>query len=113
VTRLVDYQMVLMLEPRMRPSRLNTGTPWKSAVAAMMRSGRSGISTGNLPHGYGNGVIKKHLLQDVFRIGDSGENIIQSTGRYTFLLDEINHFGKAYSRNADVVAAGDSRIDKS
>jgi hypothetical protein len=43
------------------------------------------ILTGNLPHGYGNSVIQRHLW-------------------YTFLLN---------SRDADAVAAGDSRIDKS
>ena len=40
----LNHQIVWMADDRMRPSRLMTGTPRNTAVAATIRSGMSGIS---------------------------------------------------------------------
>jgi len=64
----------------------------------------------DLTHFHHNAVIEWNLLENVFRIGNGGENIVQCACGDTLFLDKINHFGKAYSRNADVVAIGNGRV---
>jgi hypothetical protein len=50
------------------------------------------------------------LLQNGFRIGDGGENVVQRLCRDASLLNQVDRFRKADGRKADMVAIDNRRI---